>query len=61
MFEESCELDKDVIKGTLKQVKERIGKVASDASLEAEGKIDHAEGALQKAFGETKDVLNKDC
>jgi uncharacterized protein YjbJ (UPF0337 family) len=54
-------MDKDRIKGTVKQaegsVKEQVGKLTGDASLEVEGKIEKTEGAIQKAFGKTKDAL----
>jgi uncharacterized protein YjbJ (UPF0337 family) len=54
-------MDKDRIKGTLKQAegtaKEALGKLSDDPALEAEGKVKTAEGTLQKAFGKAKDAL----
>jgi uncharacterized protein YjbJ (UPF0337 family) len=41
-------------KGTVKQV---IGKVIGDASLEAEGTADKVEGKVQNAVGGLKDAL----
>lgn len=56
-------MDKDRIKGTLKQaegaIKENLGKLTGDASLEIDGKIEKAEGTLQTAFGKAKDALRK--
>lgn len=57
-------MDKDRIKGSVKQVegtsKESLGKLSNDPELEAEGKIKKAEGAIQKAFGKVKDALRTD-
>ena len=57
-------MDKDRIKGTVKQaagtIKESLGKASGDTSLEVEGKIEKAEGTIQKAFGKAKDALRKD-
>lgn len=57
-------MDKDRIKGTVKQaegaIKEQVGKLAGNPTLEAEGKIEKAEGALQKTYGKVKDALRKD-
>jgi len=56
-------MDKDRIKGTLRQIggaaKERLGEVSGDTSLEVEGTIERAEGTVQKAFGKAKDALRK--
>ncbi|WP_114966368.1 CsbD family protein [Alkalilacustris brevis] len=56
-------MDKERIKGTAKQVggtvKEQFGKLTGNTSLEAEGKIEKAEGTLRKTFGKTKDALRK--
>lgn len=56
-------MDKDRIKGTVKQaegaVKEKIGKLTGDTSLEVEGKIEKVEGSIQKTFGKAKDALRK--
>jgi uncharacterized protein YjbJ (UPF0337 family) len=54
-------MDKDRIKGSLKQakgnVKEVVGKVTGDAKLEAEGKADETVGKIQNAVGGLKDTL----
>jgi uncharacterized protein YjbJ (UPF0337 family) len=59
----SFAMDKDRIKGAVKQaqgaIKEGLGKASNDASLEAEGKIEKASGTAQKAFGKAKDALRK--
>jgi len=56
-------MDKDRIKGSVKQakgtVKENLGKLSGDKSLEVEGKIQRAEGSVQKAVGKAKDSLRK--
>ncbi len=56
-------MDKDRIKGTAKQVegavKEQVGKLTGNTSLQAEGKIEKVEGTLQKSFGKAKDALRK--
>lgn len=57
-------MDKDLIKGTAKQaegtVKEQVGKLTGDTSLEVEGKIEKVEGTIQKAFGKAKAALRND-
>lgn len=54
-------MDKDRVKGTLKQgkgaIKEMTGKVVGDAKLKAEGKADKAAGKVQNAVGGMKDSL----
>jgi uncharacterized protein YjbJ (UPF0337 family) len=54
-------MDKDRVKGTLKQakgsIKEMAGKVSGDAKLKAEGKADKAAGKVQNAVGGLKDTL----
>jgi uncharacterized protein YjbJ (UPF0337 family) len=56
-------MDKDRIKGTVKQaegtIKEKVGQATGDTALEVEGKIERVEGTVQKAFGKTKDALRK--
>jgi len=56
-------MDKDRIKGTVKQAKgrakENLGKVMDDPAFEGEGKIEKTEGTLQKAYGKAKDALRK--
>ncbi|MBI1400754.1 CsbD family protein [Hyphomonas sp.] len=54
-------MDKEHLKGTAKQaegqVKETAGKLTGDKKLEAEGKLDRAEGEARKAVGDVKDAL----
>jgi uncharacterized protein YjbJ (UPF0337 family) len=54
-------MDKDRVKGTIKQAKgaakERLGKLTGDTALEVQGKIDKAEGTIQKTVGKAKDAL----
>jgi uncharacterized protein YjbJ (UPF0337 family) len=38
-------------------VKEAVGKVAGDAKLESEGKADKAEGKVQNAIRDLKEVV----
>jgi uncharacterized protein YjbJ (UPF0337 family) len=56
-------MDKDRIKGTVKKaegaVKEQIGKLTGNESLETEGKVEQVEGAIQNAFGKAKDILRE--
>jgi len=56
-------MDKNRIKGTAKQaagtVKEGLGKLTGNKSLEAEGVIEKAEGVIQTEFGKAKDALKK--
>jgi uncharacterized protein YjbJ (UPF0337 family) len=56
-------MNKDSLKGTAKQaegaVKEGLGKLIGDKSLEVEGKIEKVEGKVQKVYGQTKDDLRK--
>lgn len=51
-------MDKDRIKGTVKQaggtIKGTVGQATGDTSLEMEGKVEKA-----KAFGKAKDALRK--
>jgi uncharacterized protein YjbJ (UPF0337 family) len=57
------DMDKDRIKGTVKQaegtIKEKVGQATGDTSLEIEGKVEKAEGTVQKAFGKLKDAFRK--
>ena len=52
-------MDKDRIKGTVKQaegtIKEKVGQATGDTSLE----IEKAEGTIQKGFGKVKDAFRK--
>jgi len=54
-------VDKDRVKGTVKQVKgtvkAQVGKLTGNESLEVEGTVERVEGAVQKAFGKVKDAL----
>jgi len=54
-------MDKDRIKGSVKQakgtIKEVTGKVTGDAKLESEGKADKVAGKVQNAVGGMKDAI----
>ncbi len=54
-------MDQDRIIGSAKEtkgaVKEVIGKVVGDAKLQADGRADKAEGAVQNAVGGMKDTV----
>lgn len=54
-------MDKNRIEGGAKEVKgtvkEAIGKLVGNERLEAEGKIDKAEGEAQGAIGKVKDAI----
>jgi uncharacterized protein YjbJ (UPF0337 family) len=54
-------MDKDRVKGTLKQgrgaIKEMAGKATGDAKLKAEGRAEKAAGKVQNAVGGMKDTL----
>jgi uncharacterized protein YjbJ (UPF0337 family) len=56
-------MDKDRIKGALKQakgsVKDATGKVLGDAKLQADGKADKVEGKIQNTFGSLKDAAKR--
>ncbi|KPQ05625.1 MAG: hypothetical protein HLUCCA12_14640 [Rhodobacteraceae bacterium HLUCCA12] len=56
-------IDKNRIKGAVKQaegtVKEQVGKLAGNPTLEAEGKFKKAEGAIQRSIGNARDSLRK--
>lgn len=53
--------DKDQFKGGAKeaagQVKAGVGKMTGDEKLRAEGKLQQAEGVLQKKVGDVKSAL----
>jgi len=57
----SVPVDKDRVKGWVKQVKgavkEAVGKAVGDAKLEAEGKNDKAVGKVENVVGGLKDTL----
>jgi uncharacterized protein YjbJ (UPF0337 family) len=54
-------MDKDRPAGAVKKaggkVKEVVGKVVGDKSIEGEGKRDQVEGSLQEGWGKTKDAV----
>lgn len=54
-------MDKDRIKGTVKQAigtaKQAVGKAAGDKKLEARGIVEKVEGKVQSAVGGLKDTL----
>lgn len=56
-------MDKEHVKGAADKVsgavKEGIGKVTGDASLEAKGKIDKAKGEARETLGDAKDAMKK--
>jgi uncharacterized protein YjbJ (UPF0337 family) len=56
-------MDKNRIKGSAKKaegtVKEQVGKLVGNPTLEAEGKIEKAEGRLQNSYGKARDALRK--
>lgn len=56
-------MDEDRTKGTGKKVvgsiKEAIGKVTGNKTLEEEGRTDKGEGKVQNKVGETKDEVRK--
>ena len=60
-FKRKASLDRDRIKGSVKQAKGAIkqvaGRVAGDAKLESEGKADKFAGKVQNAVGGAKDAL----
>ena len=51
-------MDRDEIKGKATKakgyVKEKAGEITDDPTLEAEGKIDRASGAVRESFGKAK-------
>ena len=54
-------MDKDRPAGAVKKaggkVKEVLGNVVGDKSIEGEGKRDQVEGSLQESWGKTKDAV----
>jgi uncharacterized protein YjbJ (UPF0337 family) len=54
-------MDKDRVAGSAKvvkgKIKEAVGKAVGDVKLEAEGKTDKIEGAIQNAVGGLKDTI----
>lgn len=53
-------MHKDELKGSAKKtrgtVKDKAGKVTGDDKMRAEGKMDKAEGTIQKGLGKAKDA-----
>ncbi|MGE8546510.1 CsbD family protein [Alcaligenes sp. Marseille-Q7550] len=56
-------MDKDRIKGVAHEVKgaikETVGKVTGNRSVELKGKAEKTAGALERKVGETKDAVRK--
>jgi uncharacterized protein YjbJ (UPF0337 family) len=56
-------MDKDRVKGALKQItggiKEAAGKLVGDKKTETDGKIEKAQGAVQNAVGGMKDGIRE--
>ncbi len=56
-------MDKDRIKGSLKQmagsIKEAAGKMLGDKKIETDGQIEKAGGAAQNAIGGMKDTIRE--
>jgi uncharacterized protein YjbJ (UPF0337 family) len=56
-------MDKDQVIGAAKQVKgaveESVGRAVGDAKVESEGRVDKAEGKIQKAIGDLRNWLKK--
>ena len=54
--------DNDRARGTANdlggKIKEGLGKLTGDKSLESEGHMDQAKGKTQQALGDIKDALN---
>lgn len=56
-------MNKDQVKGRLKQskgeIKKGAGKALGNKSLEAEGRIDKASGKAQSTYGDLKNTIDK--
>jgi len=56
-------MNKDQVKGNVKEVKGNIkevaGKLVGNEKLEIEGKVDKAVGNAQSAYGDLKDAVEK--
>jgi len=54
-------MDREHIKGTAKKVtgaiKDKAGQMTNDKDLQAEGKVDKAEGSARKVAGDVKDAV----
>jgi uncharacterized protein YjbJ (UPF0337 family) len=57
------EMDQDRIEGAARQAggaaKEAVGRLTGDDALAGEGLVDQAAGALQRGYGEVKDVTRR--
>jgi uncharacterized protein YjbJ (UPF0337 family) len=56
-------MDKERIKGGIEKatgaVKEKAGQITGDRDMEAEGKMDKAEGRIRGAVGHAKDAVRE--
>ena len=56
-------MDKEHVKGAADKasgaIKEGVGKMTGDASLEAKGKLDKAKGEVRENVGDLKDAAKK--
>jgi uncharacterized protein YjbJ (UPF0337 family) len=56
-------MDKGQVIGSAKRVKgaveESVGRAVGDAKVESEGRVDKAEGRIQKAIGDLRNWLKK--
>lgn len=56
-------MDKEHVKGAADKasgaIKEGVGKMTGDASLEAKGKLDKAKGEVRETVGDLKDASKK--
>ncbi len=56
-------MNNDRVEGAMKttggKIKEAVGKLVGDTSLETEGKVDQVEGKVQNTVGGIKDALDK--
>ncbi|MDP1555265.1 MAG: CsbD family protein [Hyphomonas sp.] len=56
-------MDKQHLKGEAKKaegnIKQGVGKLTGNKKLQAEGKLDEAEGEVRKTVGDVKDAFKK--
>ncbi len=56
-------MDKEHLKGEAKKaegnIKQGVGKLTGNKKLQAEGKLDEAEGEVRKTAGDVKDAFKK--
>lgn len=52
-------MDKNRIKGSAKKAEGTVKELVGNPTLEAEGKIEKAEGRLQNSYGKARDALRK--